>query len=75
MKNRKVRPSAEFIRNIAENGFQDTNSFENQSEESQTVQTWSSGIPELDYLNQTAKEDYWKRDSVYYGQDIIILVI
>ena len=34
-----------------------------------------SGNPELDYLNQTAKEDYWERDSVYYGQDIISVLM
>ena len=38
LKNRKVRPSAEFIRNIAENGFQDADSFENQVEGSD--QSW-----------------------------------
>ena len=38
LKNRKVRPSAEFIRNIAENGFQDSDSFGNQVEGSD--QSW-----------------------------------
>ena len=38
LKNRKVRPSAEFIRNIADNGFQDSDSFENQVEGSD--QSW-----------------------------------
>ena len=38
LKNRKVRPSAEFIRNIAENGFQD--SFANQVRGSEIFQSW-----------------------------------
>ena len=38
LKNRKVRPSAEFIRNIAENGFQDSDV--NQVRESEFFQSW-----------------------------------